>query len=97
MPTYVTLMRWTDQGIRTAKETVNRYREARSMAEQMGGKITANYWTQGTYDVVFVHEWPDEDSAMAFLLRVGMQGNLRTETLRAFGETDMERILQKLP
>lgn len=96
MPTYVSLMKWTDQGIRAVKDTVERYRQASAMAEQMGGKITATYWTQGAYDVVAVHEWPDEDSAMAFLLRLGMAGNLRTETLRAYSVSDMERILQRV-
>jgi uncharacterized protein with GYD domain len=97
MPTYVTLMKWTEQGVKTARETVNRGEQARQAIEGMGGRLHTTLWVQGAYDVVAIAEWPDEDSAMAFLLATGMQGNLRTETMRAFTAEDMQRILQKLP
>jgi uncharacterized protein with GYD domain len=97
MPTYVTLLKWTDQGIRNVKETVSRGQQFRQMVEQAGGRLTALYWTQGAYDIMAALECPDEDAAMALLLRLGMLGNVRSETLRAFSEQDMQRILQKLP
>jgi uncharacterized protein with GYD domain len=97
MPTYVSLLKWTDQGIKDVKETVSRYQHARGAVERMGGRILTTYWTQGAYDVMFVTEFPDEDAAMAFLLGLGRQGSVRTETLRAFTEQDMQRILQKVP
>jgi uncharacterized protein with GYD domain len=96
MPTYVSLVKWTDQGIRTVQATVDRGEQNRQAIEAAGGRITGVWWTQGAYDVVVVSEWPDEDSAMAFLLRVGMAGDIRTETLRAFSAEDMRRILAKL-
>jgi uncharacterized protein with GYD domain len=96
MPTYVSLVKWTDQGIRTAKATVDRAEQNRQAIEAASGRVTGVWWTQGAYDVVVVSEWPDEDSAMAFLLRVGMAGDIRTETLRAFSAEDMRRILAKL-
>jgi len=96
MPTYVSLVKWTDQGIRTATATIDRAEQNRQAIEAAGGRIAGVWWTQGAYDVVVVSEWPDEDSAMAFLLRTGMAGDIRTETLRAFGAEDMRRILAKL-
>jgi uncharacterized protein with GYD domain len=96
MPTYVSLVKWTDQGIRGVKDTIDRTEQNRQAIEAAGGRLTGVWWTQGAYDVVAVTEWPDEDSAMAFLLRLGMAGNARTETLRAFGAEDMRRILAKL-
>ena len=97
MPTYATLFRWTDQGIRAARDTVSRYEQARQGIEQGGGRLISFYWTQGTYDGLAILEWPDEETATAFLLALGMQGNVRTETLRAFTAEEMQRILQKVP
>jgi uncharacterized protein with GYD domain len=65
--------------------------------EGQGGHLHALYWTQGAYDIVAIAEWPDEETAMVFLLALGRQGNVRTETLRAFSAEDMRRILEKVP
>jgi uncharacterized protein with GYD domain len=97
MPTYVSLFRWTDRGAQEAKGTVDRAEDARQAIERQGGQLHALYWTQGAYDIVTIAEWPDEEAAMAFLLALGRQGNVRTETLRAFSAEDMRRILQKVP
>jgi uncharacterized protein with GYD domain len=97
MVTYVSLFNWTDTGIKSVKETLNRSEENRRAIEQAGGRLIAVYWTQGAYDVVAVTEWPDEETGMAFLLALGMRGNVRSETLRAFSAEDMQRILQKTP
>src|SRR5262245_52452853 len=96
MPTYVSLVKWTEQGIKDVKATVDRAEELTRATQAAGGRVLGVWWTQGAYDLVTVGEWPDEDSAMAFLLRAGMAGNARTETLRAFGADDMRRILAKL-
>ncbi len=97
MPTYVSLAKWTDQGIRGARDTVDRVERSRQVIEQMGGHLTTILWTQGAYDIVTISEFPDDETATAFLLALGMQGNVRTETLRAFSAEEMQRILQKLP
>jgi uncharacterized protein with GYD domain len=95
--TYVTLINWTDQGIKNVKEAEVRAEGGRQAIEQAGGRVIATYWTQGRYDVIVITEWPDEESAMAMLCMVGMLGNDRTETLRAFNAEEIQRILQKLP
>ncbi len=97
MPTYVALMNWTEQGIRNVKDTVNRRQASGQALEQMGVRITATYWTQGAYDLVAICEAPDDETASAALLGLGMQGNLRTQTLRAYSAEEMQAILQKLP
>jgi uncharacterized protein with GYD domain len=96
MPTYVSLFKWTDEGAKTAKETLNRNAQHTEMAEKLGGKALALYWTQGEYDVVAITEWPDEDTAQAFLLQLASAGTTRSQTLRAFTADDMRRILGKL-
>ena len=97
MPTYISLINWTEQGVRDAKDTVDRASAAATAAESMGGKIKDIYWTVGPYDIVVVAEFPDDATGMAFLLALGAQGNVRTTTLRAFDRDEVAEILQKLP
>ncbi len=96
MPTYVTLFKWTDEGIKTAKETVNRADRNIEMAQKLGGKVLGVYWTQGKYDLVAISEWPDEDAAQAYALQTAALGMVRTQTMRAFTADDMRRIFSKL-
>ncbi len=97
MPAFVTLIRWTDQGIREVKDTVARSRQLIAALEKMGGKATGVYYTQGRYDLVCVGELPDAETAMAFAVTMSKEGNVRTETLRAFSLEEVEKILKKVP
>ena len=96
MPTYVVLMNWTDQGIRTASETVERRDKADELAARYGVKLEQVYWTVGPYDIVTIVEAPDDESATAMLLELGSAGNLRTTTLRAYDREEMSGIVQRL-
>jgi uncharacterized protein with GYD domain len=96
MATYVVLINWTDQGVRNAKDTVARARAFSADLERRGGKLLGIYWTQGRYDIVTTVEVPDEQTAMAALLSVSGLGSVRTETLRAFNESELASILQKV-
>jgi uncharacterized protein with GYD domain len=96
MPTYISLINWTDQGVQNFKETVNRADSARQMAEGMGGTIKEFYWTVGPYDMVGIAEFPDDETGTAFLLALGSLGNVRTTTLRAYNAEEMTGILGKV-
>jgi uncharacterized protein with GYD domain len=96
MPTYVVLMNWTDQGVRTAGETVQRRDQADALAEKHGARIEQVYWTVGPYDIVAIVEAPGDESATAMLLELGSQGNLRTTTLRAYEREEMSGIIERL-
>ena len=96
MAKYVVLVNWTDQGVRTVKETTQRAEQVRQLVEQMGGRMETLLWTQGRYDLVGIMEGPDEETVAAIGLRIAGQGAVRTETLRAFDAEEMGRILQRL-
>jgi uncharacterized protein with GYD domain len=96
MAMYVSLIQFTDQGIRNIKDTVKRGEAAKGEAEKMGVKIIEEYWTMGAYDVVAVLEAPDEVAASAFFLKIGSLGNVKSQTLRAFRREEMESILSKI-
>jgi uncharacterized protein with GYD domain len=96
MATYVSLLRWTDQGVRNAKNTVHRASAFRADLERRGCKLLSIYWTHGEYDLVTTIEAPDGETAMAALIALGGVGNVRTETLPAFSEREMTSILENV-
>ena len=95
MPMYVTLLNWTDQGIRNYKDTAKRADAFGAAAQKLGAKLLNIYWTVGPYDAVALVEAPDDETATAALLQLAGVGNVHTTTLRAFGRDEMERILAK--
>ena len=96
MPTYVTLINYTDQGIRAAKGTVERQQQGEEQLRQLGGRFIENYLTMGDYDHVLVWEAPDDETAARFMLTVGSAGNIRTKTLKAFPRDQAQSILRSL-
>lgn len=96
MPAYITLFNWTDQGVRNAKNTAERAKAAREAWEAAGGRFIGIWWTFGQYDGFVVHEAPDDATANGLLVKTGMKGDVRTTTMRAFGEDEVEAILEKL-
>lgn len=95
MPKYISLINWTDQGIKSFKDSVDRSKAASQIAENLGGTLTDTFWTLGPYDVVAISEFPDDETGEAFLLSIAAQGNIRTTTLRAFDAEEMTRIIGK--
>lgn len=96
MPTYVVLYKFTDQGVRDVKGTVQRASEARAENERRGFKVQGLYWTQGQYDMVAVVEAPDEQAMLAGLFNIGHAGNVKSETLRAFTADEVAAAIQKM-
>jgi uncharacterized protein with GYD domain len=96
MATYISLVQFTDKGIQAAKETTHRVAEWAAKMQSSGVTIKQMYWTLGQYDQVCVFDAPDDETAASVLLAADMLGNIRTQTLRAFSASDMEKILAKL-
>jgi uncharacterized protein with GYD domain len=97
MPHYVTLVRYTQQGASKIKESPARLDAARKAAEAAKGKIHSWYLTMGKYDAVLVSEFPDDETAARFMLATGAMGNITTQTLKAFTESEYRKILSSLP
>src|SRR3954463_550263 len=96
MPTYIVLTHFTEQGIRNVKETTKRAQAFREMAKKLGITVKDLYWTLGEYDSVEIVEAPDEASVTALGLSTGVQGNIRTKTIRAFTSDEMTKILSRM-
>ena len=97
MPAYISLINFTEQGLKDSKNAVSRARAVEKAIEAAGGRKIGVWWTMGQYDMVFISEGPDDETATRLLLQIGMQGNVRTATMRAFSEEEMENIVAGLP
>ena len=96
MANYVVLASFTDQGIRSIKETTKRAKAFRDLAKSFGANVKDIYWTLGSYDVVVTMEAPSDETAAQLLMKAGSLGNLKSQTLRAFSEKEMDQILSKV-
>jgi uncharacterized protein with GYD domain len=95
MPTYASLLHWTDQGIRNYKDTTSRAEDFTKLVENKGGRVRELLWTVGEYDIVAIVEFPDDETGTAALLQVGSLGSIRSNTMRAFTADEMGRIIAK--
>ena len=96
MPTYVTLLNYTDQGMATVESSPNRIESAKELAADLDGEVKAFYLTFGQYDGVAIVEFPDDETATEYALTIGKGGNARTETLKAFTEDEFRDIAENL-
>jgi len=96
MAKYVSLLQFTDQGVRNVKDSIKRAAAATAEAEKMGAKVTDAFWTMGAYGVVLLLDAPDDETVSAFSLKIGSLGNVKSQTMRAFRREEMENILAKV-
>ena len=96
MPHYITLMRWTTQGIAGLPAWRERVEEGERIIEDAGGKLVGVYVTLGRYDVVEIFEAPDDDVAVEILMKLQRYGAEHTETLRGFTREEAEEIVRRL-
>ena len=96
MPNYVTLMNWTDQGIRNVKDSIQRYDRSTELASKHGVSFEQVYWTVGPYDLVTITQAPDVESVSAFFLELSSAGNTKSTTLPAFDRDEMSSLLERL-
>ncbi len=97
MPIYISLLRYTDQGARAIKESPKRLDAAKNAFKSMGGELKQWYLVMGRYDAIVVTEAPDDETAGRLLLAVGSWGNVRSETFRAFDESEYRKLIAGLP
>jgi len=96
MPTYIILANFTQQGIERIKESPNRLEAAKKAFKAMRAELKDFYLVMGRYDMVVIAEGPDDETVAKLALSIGAQGNIRTETLRAFEEGEYRKIIAAL-
>jgi uncharacterized protein with GYD domain len=93
MPSYIVLLKWTAQGVANVKDSPSRLDTGRKEFKKFGVKIKDTYLTMGRYDLVCLVEAPDDETLARAMLTLGAQGNVQTETLKAFSEADYRKII----
>ena len=96
MATYVTLYKFTDQGIRNVKDSPKRLEQAIKAGEAKGMKILGAYYTVGEYDLVVISQTDDETVGIAHTLSIGVLGNVRSSTMKAFTAAEFAAIIKKM-
>ena len=97
MPTYITLVRYTQEGAQNMKESPARLDAAKEVFKAMGAELKAYYLTMGQYDAVVIGEAPNDETVAKLALTIGAAGAIRTETLRAFTEDEFRELISELP
>ena len=96
MATFITTIKFAQQGIKAIDETTKRAAAVKAAAKKLGVKVTNIYWTLGDHDGVLIFEAPDDETATTLPLHLGAQGNVHTTTVRAFTAAEMDKILTKV-
>jgi uncharacterized protein with GYD domain len=96
MPTYLSLLNWTDQGIKNVKDSPKRLDAVKKSLKDIGGDVKAFYMLQGAYDLALIMEVPNDEALAKLLLKVGAAGNVRTTTMKAYPEAEYRKIIAEL-
>lgn len=95
MATYIALLNWTDQGVRSVKETAKRAESAKALARRLGGKLDIHY-TMGEYDAVAIIEMPSDEAYNRFALSTAALGNIRTKTMKSWTLEEFQKVLDQI-
>ncbi len=96
MPTYISLVSLTEQGIKEVKNAPERLQAFDIAAREVGGKLIGFYLVMGQYDYIVITEAPDDQTAARLILGTIAQGSVRTQTMRAFPREEIENIAKGL-
>lgn len=93
MAKYISLLRFTEQGVKAIKKSTSRAQDFNKIAEKTGVTILGQYWTAGNWDGVLILEAANEKKVLHCLAELCAQGNVRTETMQAFNAADFDSVL----
>jgi len=97
MPTYISLLKWTDQGIRAIKDSPQRLDAAKRAFSAAGGRLTDFYLVLGEYDIVNIGEFPSDEAYITTILEIASRGAVRPTSLKVFTEEEYRRIIAAIP
>jgi len=96
MATFITTIKFTQQGIKDIDHTTRRAAIFKAEARKLGAKVKEIYWTLGEHDGLLIMEAPNDETATAAFLHLGAMGNVHTSTCRAYSAAEIDKILTKL-
>ena len=97
MPTYMSLIKYTQKGVENMKESPDRLNAAKGIFKSMGAELKSFYLAMGRFDAVVISEIPDDETAMKLAIVLGSAGAIRTEGFRIFNEDEYRKLISELP
>jgi uncharacterized protein with GYD domain len=94
---FICMLNWTEQGIRSVKESPKRAQAARDLAKKLGVEIKEVYLTSGDSDLLLILDTPNGDNVAKFALALGSLGNVRSRTARAWPQAEFQKLISELP
>lgn len=96
MTRYLSLLSFTEQGLRDVQQSSERAQQFCQSVAAAGGRVLSQYWAVGEVDGCIIFEAPDDETAAALLLALGQLGNVRTRSLRIYDGAEFLRITAKV-
>ena len=96
MASYVTLINFTERGLKDIKDTCKRAAEFKAHGKKHGIEVKEQWWCLGAYDGLILFDAPDDETATAAMLSLSSRDTVRTQTLRSFSATEMNKVLEKV-
>src|SRR5438874_2531642 len=96
MATYVTLLRFTEEGVKDIKQSAKRAAELRGHAQKHGIQVREQLWCLGKYDGLLIFEAPDDETATAAMLSLSSRGHVTTQTMRSFTAAEIDKVLGRV-
>jgi uncharacterized protein with GYD domain len=93
MTTYVSLLKFTDQGAKNLKQSPARAKSFCDYAEKEGIKVLGHFWTAGAHDGVLILQAENETKVLRCLAALGALGNVHTHSMRAFDAKEFAAIV----
>lgn len=95
MQTYVTLWKYTKDGLVDINKTADRYKTVQKIIESNGGKLLNIYGLVGAYDVITIMEMPNEKVLASTILRICSKGRIIAQTMTALDIADFLKITKE--
>ncbi len=96
MNTYVTLYRFTEQGVRTIKDAPKRIEKIRQIFKENGAEVKQFFALMGQYDTMIIAEAKDDDLMAKLNILVDSMGNVTSQTMRAFNEAEFKKLIEEV-
>ena len=96
MPGYACLMKFTPQGLANIKDSPERIKQGRALAEKLGAKVVGVWVTMGEYDLIAIGDWPNDQAVATWALAIGKLGNVTTQSMRALSEAEFAEVVAKM-
>ncbi len=96
MPVYITLWKYTRDGLMDIKNTASRFEAVKKIIASYGGKLLAIYGIIGEFDVMTIIEMPDKSALTSAILKICSSGRISAQTMSAIPIEEFLKITKEV-